>query len=89
MVALVTCIACQYGDHSNHVEWVSKPPEGMCGGAICKCQGDCSGNRPKQFLDLAVDLYADLSLIDLPGEEVEPTVTTTEAMDANTTGRRT
>lgn len=34
------CIACQYGDHSGHVERVL-PPEGMLGGSECPCRGGC------------------------------------------------
>lgn len=84
MTAIGLCIACQAGQHDLHTEWAgTPPPEGLCGGMICRCLGDCEA----KYLDLSVNLIASLNL--LPGEEVEPPVTTTEATDANTTGRRT
>lgn len=39
------CIACQFGDHSGHVEWPSKPPPGVIGGHKCACTGECENDR--------------------------------------------
>ena len=41
MAYLTYCNACCDGDHDNHREVVQAVPEGMVGGAICKCQGEC------------------------------------------------
>lgn len=47
------CIPCQYGDHDGHHEVVQAVPEGMLGGAMCPCRGECRERTP-----LAVD-YGD------------------------------
>lgn len=41
MIALFLCIACQHGDHGNHVEQVVAAPPGMLGGVTCPCKGEC------------------------------------------------
>jgi hypothetical protein len=48
---LTTCSACQMGDHKRHVKRVEKVPDGMLGGSICPCKGECKGkNTPESFL---------------------------------------
>ena len=35
------CIACQHGRHERHREVIQAVPEGMMGGAKCRCEGEC------------------------------------------------
>jgi len=42
LVLLHDCIACQHGDHSEHVEHPEVAPAGMMGGWSCPCTGDCA-----------------------------------------------
>lgn len=40
------CIACQHGQHGSHIEVPGPVPEGMIGGWICPCTGDCAERNP-------------------------------------------
>lgn len=47
------CAACQVGDHKRHRRIVQAVPEGMMGGVICTCKGECQEDRTrknKEFL---------------------------------------
>jgi hypothetical protein len=46
MTLRVLCSACQFGRHAEHQRVVQAVPEGMMGGAMCPCTGDCAGNEP-------------------------------------------
>ena len=50
------CIPCQWGDHSKHVEWPSKPPKGVIGGWKCECDGSCEtdGRRERRVRTVEV-----------------------------------
>lgn len=41
MVAIRYCSACQFGRHKDHKHVVRAVPEGMYGGAVCTCKGEC------------------------------------------------
>lgn len=41
MAFITTCAACQMGDHDRHQHVVQPVPEGVLGGSVCGCQGDC------------------------------------------------
>lgn len=54
-----TCIPCQYGDHDGHVEIIQAVPEGMMGGAVCGCKGECINRRKAEaFADEAARYFA-------------------------------
>lgn len=38
---LTYCIPCQHGHHERHHEIVQAVPEGVMGGARCRCGGEC------------------------------------------------
>lgn len=44
MAYLTLCNGCADGDHSKHYSVVQVVPEGMIGGAVCPCDGECDGN---------------------------------------------
>lgn len=56
MVLVTYCISCQYGDHDNHYEVVEAVPEGVIGGAICKCKGECHENHREIAIECAEPL---------------------------------
>ena len=41
MSAVVNCPGCQMGEHDRHVYHWNNPGEGILGGAVCECKGDC------------------------------------------------
>jgi hypothetical protein len=42
------CIPCQYGAHDEHQNVPGPVPEGVIGGWICDCKGECRDRpRPK------------------------------------------
>lgn len=44
------CIPCQHGDHENHQPVPNPGIPGLIGSRWeCGCQGDCTGNKPKQL----------------------------------------
>lgn len=45
MTRLTICNACQMGDHGHHRKVVQAVPEGMIGGSVCKCNGECTDGR--------------------------------------------
>lgn len=45
---LGTCIPCQFGNHDAHHEVMQAVPEGVMGGAICTCKGECRENASEQ-----------------------------------------
>ncbi len=57
MVRISTCIGCQYGHHCDHVRVIQGVPEGVIGGVVCGCKGECEGNPDphiqKQFKSIA------------------------------------
>jgi hypothetical protein len=46
---LTTCISCQAGHHAGHQRVVQRVPEGMLGGAVCTCNGECEGKPSGPF----------------------------------------
>lgn len=42
MALFFDCFACQVGQHAEHVATPQPTPEGMLGGCICPCAGDCA-----------------------------------------------
>jgi hypothetical protein len=55
MVRIGTCVACQYGNHEGHQRVLQSVPEGMLGGAVCGCKGECQG-KPEPHIQRQVDL---------------------------------
>lgn len=41
MSLLIYCSGCKIGEHEHHHRIVQAAPEGMLGGAVCPCQGEC------------------------------------------------
>lgn len=58
MVMLHPCIACQDGDHANHIPMPGPVPEGMIGGWACPCEGDCKPPPPPAFIKDMTDYAA-------------------------------
>lgn len=54
MVRIGMCVACQYGRHEEHRRVIQSVPEGMLGGAVCGCQGECQG-RPTKAVQRQID----------------------------------
>lgn len=53
MVRIADCDACQIGRHDKHVRTVRAVPEGVLGGVMCPCQGECvkdAAARQERFL---------------------------------------
>ena len=46
MSNVAPCGACQMGEHEHHIEHWRKMPEGVLGGTVCLCPGDC---QPPQW----------------------------------------
>lgn len=42
MTLVTFCIPCQHGFHDQHREITQQVPEGVMGGAMCPCKGDCA-----------------------------------------------
>lgn len=42
---LSPCIPCQYGAHEEHVDVPGPVPEGVIGGWVCPCKGECIENQ--------------------------------------------
>ena len=42
MVFIGRCIPCQHGQHDGHYEVIEAVSDGVLGGAICGCKGDCA-----------------------------------------------
>lgn len=47
MTRLTICSPCQTGDHDRHYRVVQAVPEGVIGGSICTCEGECVDGRYK------------------------------------------
>jgi hypothetical protein len=47
MAAIRMCNPCQIGDHKHHYRIVQAVSEGMLGGAICDCKGECQDKKSK------------------------------------------
>lgn len=79
MTLITECIPCQYGDHDHHHRVVQAVPEGVMGGAICVCEGECRDReqpapRVGPPLDTsAVDALAALARGDDPGAPLNQT----------------
>lgn len=41
------CYPCRLGAHDEHTPIIQRPPEGMLGGAACRCEGECVDGRYK------------------------------------------
>lgn len=41
------CTPCQMGDHRRHYRVVQAVSEGMMGGVICPCEGECVERGPR------------------------------------------
>ena len=48
MTRLTECPPCKMGDHKRHYRVVQPVPEGMMGGAICDCKGECTKDRAER-----------------------------------------
>ena len=62
MSALVTCSACQMGDHEHHDPNPVKPPPGVLGGAVCNCPGGCTSSPE---VDLLLAIFADAAPVEV------------------------
>lgn len=60
MSCIQECGPCQMGEHERHYRVVQAVPEGMMGGAICTCEGECveRGPRPLRELEALADFFA-------------------------------
>lgn len=47
MSRIQECTPCQMGEHQRHYRVVQAVPEGMMGGAICTCEGECLERGPR------------------------------------------
>lgn len=45
------CNACRLGDHKNHRRSVVRAPEGVLGGVVCDCKGECRDVTPEERLE--------------------------------------
>lgn len=54
----VECGPCQMGEHDRHYRVVQAVPEGMLGGVVCMCEGECveRGPRHDPQIDAVVDM---------------------------------
>jgi len=57
------CTPCQMGEHQRHHRVVQAVPEGMMGGSVCTCKGECVDGRYeskdlKRMAQLMVRAYA-------------------------------
>jgi hypothetical protein len=55
MTRIGSCIACQHGDHKRHQRVIQSVPEGMLGGAVCGCEGECQG-KSESYIPRQADL---------------------------------
>ena len=55
MAMIVQCIGCQFGDHEQHRRTVQAVPEGVIGGTVCLCEGECQG-KPAPAIQRQIDL---------------------------------
>lgn len=56
MALYIDCIPCQYGQHEHHYRVVQAVPEGMMGGAVCVCEGECERNNDRRNEQIYKDL---------------------------------
>ena len=49
MVEIIYCIACQYGRHEDHTEVIQTVPDGMLGGMVCPCRGECIDESARKW----------------------------------------
>lgn len=47
------CIACQYGQHDEHIDYPEKPSKGVMGGWHCPCNGECVDEYAKRHRVIA------------------------------------
>lgn len=45
------CIACQYGQHDEHIDYPEIPSPGVMGGWHCPCKGECVEYQAKKDLE--------------------------------------
>lgn len=57
MVRIGMCTSCQHGDHEGHQRVVQAAPEGMMGGVVCGCKGECQG-KPARHVQRQMDVIA-------------------------------
>lgn len=55
MAMVHDCIACQDGAHDLHVDVPGPVPEGMIGGWVCDCKGECR-DRPRPTPQIVKDM---------------------------------
>lgn len=55
MVRIGECPSCQFGNHKGHVRNYAPVPEGVMGGSICPCKGECD-QRPNRSIRRQIDL---------------------------------
>jgi hypothetical protein len=48
------CLPCQFGRHDEHYEVIQAVPEGVMGGAVCGCKGECR-NQPVEQVEKALE----------------------------------
>lgn len=51
------CPPCEMSDHKRHHRTVQAVSEGMMGGAVCTCKGECKDGRYKRH-DPTIDALA-------------------------------
>lgn len=61
MAYLTYCPPCSMGDHSQHYHVVQAVPEGVYGGSVCRCQGECKDFEPyvPPYVDAMIDFMTD------------------------------
>lgn len=52
------CQSCQFGDHRGHVRNYAPVPEGMFGGAMCPCKGECDERGPTNYIKHQLEVIA-------------------------------
>ena len=63
MSAVVDCPACQFGHHERHIgPWNVR--EGVLGGAVCDCRGDCAERAARTDQGVWATLEAQKALRD-------------------------
>ncbi len=61
MSRLDECDGCRMGDHKRHYRVIQAVPEGMMGGVVCDCRGECvkRGPRSEPYLERIAEMMAD------------------------------
>lgn len=60
------CNGCKMGDHSRHKRSVVKAPEGVMGGVVCNCEGDCKPPTMDELLGVRPGTFAQKPVVVTP-----------------------